>query len=198
MSTELFIPPTFAKIPPTSEFYIEKLDNPKLARRRNASRQTAMKRWAKPGAHDFVCLKTAKTVDVFNLSGEYISTYPSARKAASALGLKSERNIRRCRQGIGKQYCGYMFRDHVDGVTCIEPYRIKKKKSGYKAGPYKSHPTRMVASVSEFGVRKTWHSVTACAKDLNRSHTTIWKAIKEKRPVKGHLLDYATPYQSNK
>lgn len=191
MSTELFVPPAYAKVPESSEFYIERIDNPKRAARRERSRLTAEKRWAKPGAHDIVDIKQAKAVDVFDLEGVLVGTYASSRKAAIALGLKNESNIRCCRRGSKKSYCGYMFRNHAEGADYIAPWERKKKKRGYsmirKPG---TSATRQIVSNSEFGVVKEWDSMGECAADLGVSNSAIWIAIKQGRKIKGHRLEY--------
>lgn len=191
MSTELYIPPTWAKVPPTSKDYVEKLDDPKRAARREHSRKNAVTRWARPGEHDYVDKEHAKPVDVFDMTGKYITSYPSARKAAEALfpGTKrssAERAIRLVRfGGVKKSYKGYMFRDSVPQKRDIEPYKVKKKKTGYT---YVRRPdttaTHPVAEVCEFGVLREWPSVKACAADLGMSSSGVILAIKRGTPCR--------------
>ena len=191
MSTELFMPPTYAKIPESSVFYVERIDNPARAARRENSRNTAKKRWAKPGAHDFVDESQAKALDVFDMDGHFVGSYPSSRKAAAALGLKNETNIRRCRRGEAKSYKGYIFRDHKDGATSISPYKRKAKKRGYTVNRRPgTFATRQVVSVCEFGILKEWDSIGACAAELGVTPGAIWIGVKLGRKVQGQKLEY--------
>ena len=179
-------------MPATSEFYVERLDNPKLAAKREHSRRVCMARWSKPGAHDHVDTKQAKPLDVFDMQGNYIATYPSSKKAAIALGLKNDNDIRKCRRGGLKSYNGFRFRDHEEGVTKIEPYSRKPHKRGYhyirKPDIYKYKP--LVEIDEKLGVLREWPSVKEAAADIGCSMCGIWIAMKQGRPIKGHTLQF--------
>ena len=200
MSTELFIPPTFAKVPETSVFYCESIDNPQKAARRERSRRQALAYWSDKRHRRRVDKSQAKPVDVFDLQGNFVATYKSSRKAAIGLGFENvyfaERCIRRARTGSLKSYKGYQYRDHRDGVTRIEPYKRDHKPSGYhvnrRPGTYAS---RRIASVCEFGIRAEWDSVKQCAEWLGVSYGAIWAAMKQNRPIKGHKLEYQSKRQ---
>lgn len=192
---ELYMPPTWAKIPKQSEWY---KSTETFKRRSKASKERMRKYWS-DGRHRRRVSKQAKPVDVFDLDGRYIATYPSARKCAIAMFPEvdyrsAERCIRGIRQGVHgkKSYRGYMFRDHVVGRGDIEPYRKEPRKKGhrYKDGIVKPNLRKAVVETCEFGVLGEWDSLTACAAALGCSYQSIWSAMREGRTVKGHKLEF--------
>lgn len=192
---ELYIPPINAKIPPTSPFYVESLDDPKRHARREHSRRNCLARWSKPDAHDFVDTSQAKALDVFDLKGRFVATYPSSRKAAIGLGFtinqkSAERNIRACRRGEKKQYLGYMFKDHREGAVRCRAYKCKPRKSGYHVErAAETYFTKHVVEVDDrFGILRRWDSLKQCAADLGVTYGAIWIAMKQDRAVKGVVL----------
>lgn len=64
-------------------------------------------RWEK---HRGEAAVNAKPLCVYDLEGNYIKCFPSARFAAKELNL-NERSIRNCRLGKRKSLHGYMFRE---------------------------------------------------------------------------------------
>lgn len=193
--SELYLPPTYAKLPPSSPFYVESIDNPKLHAKREQSRRNCLARWAKPGAHDFVNTSQAKDVDVFDLKGRFVASFPSSRKACAGMGfenkMSAERNIRACRRGEKKQYKGYMFKPHKEGRTRTMPYRRKPHGSGYhyqrnrNADTYK---TKQIAWIDDNGlIQARWDSIKECADALGINRATIWIAMKQDRPLRNGI-----------
>ena len=156
-----------------------------------ASRIKAMNMWRRPGERDRVDSQ-AKAVDVFNLDGTFVATFPSARKAAiSMFGEEGhridERNIRQCRMGLKKSHKGFMYRDHEDGVTCIEPYQ--RKPSGRKKGEhYNRQPgtfaTQRVGEMLGGEVIREWKSVKAAAADLGVGLSCIIDRMNTQRTIR--------------
>lgn len=136
--------------------------------------------------------KQAKPVDVFDMEGHYVATYPSARKAAIYLFPEkdyhsAERCIRACRdpKQIKRSFCGYQFRDHTDNPTDIEPYKRKPRKRGYtvnrKPDTYHTQP---ILVVCDDGETIRFNSVTEAAEALHGSKAGLWLAIKNNRKYK--------------
>lgn len=85
-------------------------------------------RWAK---HRGEAALNAIPISVYDLEGNYIKCFPSARFAAKELNL-NERSIRNCRLGKRKSLHGYMFRE----AEIIE-FRGEKLVSKQSIEPYK-------------------------------------------------------------
>ena len=118
---ELYQPPINAIIPKSSEYY---KTTETFRRRSKANRENMVKYWSDPKNHERVD-KQAKPLDVFDMEGNFVATYPSSRKAAQALGIpkKMESNIRATARGDGhKSIKGFQFRFHKEGVTKIVPW----------------------------------------------------------------------------
>lgn len=190
MKMELYMPPTYAKITMGCEFY-ETTET--FKRRSAASREKMLKYWSDKRHRRRVCKKNAKPLDAFTMEGEYLATYPSSRKAAIAMFPDkdyhiAERGIRACRQKDHpkKSYCGYMFRDHVEGVTRIEPYSIKPRTTGYtytrKPG---TNATKGVTVTYPDGTEFRFESIIECAKAIHGTQAGIWCATKDGRKYKG-------------
>lgn len=90
------------------------------------TRQRNIEFWAKPGAHERTNPQ-AVAIDVYDLKGRYIATYPSALKAAQALGKGKAQvtDIRKVAKGSRRQAWGYMFREHTPKRPKIKPYSRK-------------------------------------------------------------------------
>lgn len=194
MSTELYLTPTWAKVPPTSKDYVEKVDDPKKAAWREKIRYAVRCRWAKPGAREKLSERLSIAVDAFTLDGKYIGTFKNPRLAAEILfpGAKyGDRRVSACRSGHSKKTHGYMFRYHVDNPTDIEPYQRKTytrkspKNVRRKMRPEDTYLTRAVGEVCEFGVLQEWPSVKACAEELHISVFAVYMAIKRQKPCGG-------------
>ena len=117
MSTELYLPPTYATVDERSVFYVESIDNPQLAAKRKRESEKMKRYWSDKRHRRRIDKSQAKPVDVFTMEGDLVATYPSSRKAAIALfgeeNYRShERNIRACRRmdKNKKSHLGYQFR----------------------------------------------------------------------------------------
>lgn len=131
MSTELYIPNIIGK--KGTEFY---KDSETHRRRSEAARRSALAYWSDK-RHRKRVSPTAKAVDVFDMEGHYIATFPSGRKAAISLGIPhSEQSINACRRcdPRRKSIHGYMIRDASPVKNDIEPYKKKPKTQpkGYR------------------------------------------------------------------
>ena len=206
MSTELYLPPTYATVDERSVFYVESIDNPQLAAKRKRESEKMKRYWSDKRHRRRIDKSQAKPVDVFTMEGDLVATYPSSRKAAIALfgeeNYRShERNIRACRRmdKNKKSHLGYQFRDHVDGVTHIEPYTKGHHAAGYHYTKTRTaYASRRIASVCEFGIRAEWDSVKECAQSLGVTYGAVWQAMHDDRQIKGHKLQYLTKRQLNK
>lgn len=190
---ELYLPPTYAKIKRGCEYYET---TEAFKRRSKASKEIMTKYWSDEKNRQRVDKKQAKPLDVFTLDGEYVATYPSSRKAAQALfpdrsSKSAESSIRRCRRGETKSrsYLGYMFRDHEDGVTRIEPYQRKAHGSGYRFGKKRTvFATRGVTVRYDDGTELRFESVKECAEAIHGTCSGMWNALKEGRKYKGMTI----------
>ena len=90
MSTELYLPNIVGK--PGTEFY----EHSETFHRRSAASKAKMLKYWSDGRHHRRVDKQAKAVDVYDLDGNFIKTFPSSLKAAIGLGLNrnSTNNIR--------------------------------------------------------------------------------------------------------
>lgn len=190
---ELYLPPTYAKIKRGCEYY-ETTET--FKRRSAASKEKMRKYWSDEKNRQRVDKKQAKPLDVFTLDGEYVATYPSSRKAAIAMFPdkdyhSAERCIRACRQKDHpkKSYLGYMFRDHVDGVTRIEPYQKKPHGRGYHYERRKEDVATVGVTVRyDDGTELRFESVKECVAAIHGSPYGIWCALKEGRKYKGMTI----------
>lgn len=156
-----------------------------------ASRIKATRMWQRPGERDRVDWSQAIAVDVFNLDGTFVATFPSARKAAIGMfgeegRISNERNVRQCRMGLKKSLHGFMFRNHEEGVTSIEPYQ--RKPSGRKKGEhYNRQPgtfaTQRVGEVLDGEVIREWKSVKECAAALGMWTSSIIDILNKNRTM---------------
>ena len=185
---ELYLPPTIAKLHQGTEF---RTVSDAFKRRSAASKIKARKRWDAPGYRDtFVDHSQAKAVDVFDLEGHYLATYPSARKATRQLGLPTncENIVRKCRRGEKRQYRGFQFRDAADVKHDIDPvapirYGMTPRKRGYhKDNSYLNKPCRITF---HDGDTMDFASLKDCAEALHRRQSTISSAIKYGRKCHG-------------
>lgn len=192
---ELYLPPSYANIGKGTEF---RTVSDTFKRRSEASKIKARKRWDAPGYRDtFVDHSHAKAVDVFDLEGHYLATYPSARKAARALGFprNCENCVRACRRGEKRQYHGFQFRDatpeHHD-IGPVPPIRYgKTRRRGYKKdNSYLLKPCRVTFPD---GDTMDFPSVGACAEALHRKQQSVSTAIHRGTRCRGvhiQLIDY--------
>lgn len=184
---ELFLPPSYAKIPRTSEWY--KTTDAFLRRSKNMLRY-----WSDGRHRRRIDKKQAKPVDVFDLQGNFVATFPSSRKAAIGLFGEEryrsrERCIRAARDGKKKSFLGYMFRDHQDGVVHIEPYARKPHSRGYKLNRDRStYARKPVMEVCEFGILAEWPSLKECAADIGGTYSGLWLAMKSGRKFKKRMI----------
>lgn len=187
---ELYLPPTIAKLHQGTEFR-EVSDT--FKRRSAASKIKARKRWDAPGYRDtFVDHSQAKPVDVFDLEGHYIATYPSARKAARFLNLSDENCVKACRRGEKRQYRGYQFRDaavvkHDIGPVPPIRYGMTKRKPYHKDNSYLCKPVRVTF---HDGDTMDFPSLKDCAEALHRKQNTISSAIKYGRKCHGVHIQF--------
>ena len=175
---ELYLPPTTAKLHQGTEF---RTVSETFKRRSEASKIKARKRWDAPGYREtFVDHSQAKAVDVFDLEGHYLATYPSARKAARFLNLPDENCVKAVRRGEKRQYRGYQFRDATPDHNDIAPvppirYGMTKRKPYHKDNSYLCKPVR----VTFFdGDTMDFPSIKDCAAALHRAQNTVSVAIK--------------------
>lgn len=190
--SELYLPPTYAKIKTGCEFYQA---TETFRRRSEASKKKALEYWSDGRHRRRVDKKQAKPVDVYTNEGWYVSTYPSARKAAIGLFKdidyhSAERCIRSCRQGNKKQYHGFQFRDSIDNRPAyIGPVPPKKTKaSGYhvdrKPGTYATKRCRVVypdGDAVEFA------SLKELCKAIGITYGAVWLSMKENRKIRKNL-----------
>ena len=157
-----------------------------------ASRIKATRMWQRPGERDRVNWSQAKPVDVFDFNGTLIASHPSSRKAAIALFGEGnyrmdERNIRQCRMGLKKSHKGFMYRDHQDGVTQIEPYKRKERPS-MKGRHYNRRPgtfaTQRVGEMLDGEVVREWKSVKECADALGMRTSSIIDILNKNRTMR--------------
>lgn len=158
------------------------------------ARKAAHARWLKPGAHDRL-QQNSVPIDVFDMNGNYIKTYPNAYRASLSLGLDYY-HIKKCRNGRKKSLGGFMFRDHTGQTANIEPYKIDHRKPGYKRRPG-TNPTRIVVSMENGAVFREWPSVKSCGEDLGVRSNTVIEAIKHNRALCGHVLQYGSSFKRN-
>lgn len=190
---ELYQPPINAIIPKSSEYY---KTTETFLRRSKASRENAIKFWSDPKNHERVN-KKAKPLDVFDMEGNFVATYPSSRKAAQALGIPKmmESNIRAVARGDGyKSIKGFQFRFHKEGVTKIEPW-AKAPHKPHRRGWHRdnSHLQKPCFEQDDrWGVLRRWDSLKECAADLGCSYSALWRAMSEDRSVKGHIIKFET------
>ena len=188
---ELYLPPSYAKIPKQSEWY---KTTETFKRRSKASKEKMAKYWSDWRHRRRIDKKQAKPVDVFDMQGNFVATYQSSRKAAIGLfGMENyrsrERCIRACREGVKKSFLGYMFRDHQDGVTKIEPYFRKPKKRGYKVNRDRStYAHKPVMEVCEFGILAEWPSLKECAASIGGTYGGLWAAMRENQKYKKKMI----------
>lgn len=189
---ELYLPPINAIIPKSSDYY---RTTETFLRSSKANREKMVKYWSDPKNHERVD-KQAKPVDMFDMEGNFLTTYPSSRKAAQALGLDKikERNIRQCRAGKKKSAYGYQFRDHVDGVAKIDPW-AKAPHKPHRRGYHRDNSNLQKPCFElddRWGVLRRWDSLKECAADLGCSYSALWRAMSENRSVKGHIIKFET------
>ena len=189
---ELYLPPTIAKLHQGTEF---RTVSDAFKRRSEASKIKARKRWDAPGYREtFIDHSHAKAVDVFDLEGHYIATYPSARKATRQLGLPTncENLVRKCRRGEKRQYRGFQFRDatpeHHD-IDPVPPIRYgKTRRRGYhKDNSYLHKPCRVTFPD---GDTMDFPSVGACAAALERRPSTVSTAIARGTRCRGFIIQF--------
>jgi hypothetical protein len=195
---ELYLPPTYAKLHQGTEF---KECSSEYKARSKANRESAIKYWSDKHNHERVS-PTAKAVDVFDLQGRYIATYPSSRKAAEALfpdktRSNAERNIRGCRvqhrQNYRKlQYCGYQFRNATEEKRDIGPIpKRRHKTAGYhcnrkcKNDYFKKQTTATMGDTT-----LTFDSVKECAEALQVSLAWIYKCVANDMTCRGWIVKY--------
>ena len=165
-------------------------------KRQAASHRTASKMWQRPNERQRVDKSQAIPVDVFDFNGTFIATFPSARKAA--IGMfgeeryhSNERCIRATREGKKKSHLGFMFRDHQDGVTQVEPYKRKERPS-MKGRHYNRRPntfaTQRVGEILNGEIVREWNSIKEAAYDLGLCVGTIYSVLKYHRIMR----DYGT------
>ena len=187
---ELYQPPINAIIPKSSDYY---RTTETFLRRSKASRENMVKYWSDPKNHERVD-KQAKPIDVFDMEGNFVATFPSSRKAGQALGFDKiqECIIRQCRAGKKKSLHGYRFRDHVDGVTKIDPW-TKAPHKQHKRGYHRDNSNLQKPCFEQddrWGVLRRWDSLKECAADLGISYGGLWVAMKHERPIKGRLIKF--------
>ena len=161
---ELYLPPQNAKLTKESEFFVAKLDDKALYARQNNFRMANKKRWEDPKQHE-VPQPTAKPVNVYDAkTGKYIATYPSAQRAAVALGFakdlkeakKSAANHIRAisrKQGKMRTYKGYIFKFDNGNHGNTRPYTYSHKVI-----------SKAVIGTSPEGVTKTFCSLQSAQK----------------------------------
>lgn len=187
MSTELYIPDRSAKLDSRSMFYPT---TDTFKRRSEHSKRVMTEYWSDKRHRTRIDKKQAKPVDVFDLEGHYIRSFKSSRKAAIAMFPEKdyrsvERVIRNCRTGKNKQYRGFMFRDHTDNPTDIEPIAPVRRKNGYKVNRRPgTYYTRPVLLVCDDGDIIRFNSVGEAAAALHGTSGGIWVAIKQNRKYK--------------
>ena len=190
MSTELYLPNIVGK--PGTEFY---KDSETHRRRSEAARRSALAYWSDK-RHRKRVNHTAKAVDVFDMEGHYIATFPSGRKAAISLGIThSEQSINACRRcdPRRKSIHGYMIRDASPVKTDIEPYSKKPKTQpkGYrKNNSYLCKPCEIYFPDGDF-IR--FDSIKDCAVAIKRQPSSVSYAIHHGSNCHGYKIRFVTP-----
>lgn len=184
MSTELYLPNIVGK--PGTEFY----EHSETFRRRSAASKAKMLKYWSDGRHHRRVDKQAKAVDVYDLDGNFIKTFPSSLKAAIGLGLNrnSTNNIRRFRRGEKPQHMGYRFKDHRPVRTFIGPLAktAKTKKRGYrKDNSYLNKPCMIVFND---GDTIRFDSLKECAAALKCAPSGISRAVNHSKTCKGFTI----------
>ena len=196
--SELYLPPTYAKLYNGTEF---RETTEAFKRHSRASRMSALKYWSDKRHRRRVDKKQAKAVDVYDLQGHYLRTYPSGRKAAEGLFPDrkrsiAERCIRAARRGYKKSYGGYMYREHSGKPSDIEPLTPPRHKpSGYhvnrKPDTYFTKPCRVTFND---GDTIDFTSLKECAEALHGTYSGIWLAMKQGRKyMKKYIIEIITP-----
>ena len=189
MSTELYIPNIIGK--KGTEFY----EHSETFRRRSAASKSKMLKYWSDGRHHRRVDKQAKAVDVYDLDGNFIKTFPSSLKAAIGLGLNrnSTNNIRKCRRGEKPQHMGYRFKDHRPGRTFIGPLAktAKTKKRGYrKDNSYINKQCEIYFPDGDF-IR--FNSIKDCAAAIERQPSSVSYAIHHGSNCHGYKIRFVTP-----
>ena len=189
---ELYLPPTWAKLTKQSVFY---KTTETFKRRSKASKERMKKYWSDSQHRLRVDEKQAKPVDVFTMDGEFVATYPSARKAAIALFpgkkyMSAERCIRACRdpKQIKRSFCGYQFRDHQEDTANIEPYKRRHKEKGYTM--HRKPNTFATCPIEDtyLGIVRTFGSIKEAAEAIGCSVSGIHAAMHRNGRIKGHVI----------
>ena len=192
---ELYLPPSNAKIPKSSDFYRA---TERFRRRSEASRANALRYWSDPENRRRVCLKTAKPVDAFRADGSYVGTYPSALKAAESLitgtgRISAAAAIRAVRRGAKRSYKGLMFRDarpEKKDIAPMPPRRHKARGYHVRRGPDTYAFARKPVTAVSGGLTVSYPSVGEFAAAIGLSRTTVWNAARRGRPVNGWTVSY--------
>ena len=193
---ELYLPPTIAKLHQGTEFReVSKV----WQNRSKANRERMLKYWSDPKNRDRRVDHTqAKPLDVFDLEGHYLDTYPSARKAARFLNLPDENCVKAVRRGEKRQYRGYQFRDaavvkHDIGPVPPIRYGMTKRKPYHKDNSYLCKPVRVTF---HDGDTMDFDSLKDCAEALHRKQSTISSAIKYGRKCHGVHIQFIDNQQN--
>lgn len=187
--TELYIPTH--QDPEVVELRYKRSET--FRRRSVASKNNMLKYWA-DGRHHRRVDPQAKAVDVFDMDGHYLATYPSSRKAAVALGIprRLENCIRAIRRGDpDKKSChGYMFRDAAPVKADIEPYAVKAKtqKRGYHKD--NSYLCKAVRVIFQDGDIMDFQSVKECADALGRKQNSVSYAANHGTRCRGFRVQF--------
>jgi len=127
---------------------------------------------------------TFKKIDVYDLSGKFIGTYPSIKR--TSLEFKTNhKSIRDVCSGKFKQTNGFVFRHH--GVSFNEYDHI-----------YKNKPLPIcniiIDQMSIDGkYMRTYESVNEASRSLGCSSSSIIRSIRKQYPTGGYLWDYHNP-----
>ena len=160
--------------------------------RSKANRKRMLKYWSDERNHERVD-PNAKAIDVFDMDGHYIDTYPSARKTAIALGIPHlENTIRAIRRGDPekKSLHGYMFRDASPVKADIAPYSKlpKRQPRGYhRDNSNLRKPVRVIFGDGDF---IDFESLKDCAEALGRKQNTVSYAVNHGTHCRGFLIEF--------
>lgn len=174
---------------------LQRLRSQEWLNRSRANHERMVKYWSEERHHLRVDKKQAKPVDVFDLGGHYIATYPSSRKAAKALFPDRdyhiiERCIRAVRCGTNKSYHGLMFKDAQPIKQDTEPWTKapKTQRKGYRHKcPSLRKPVRVIFPDGDF---IDFQSVQECADALCRKQNSVSTAAHHGTRCRGFLVQF--------
>ena len=126
---------------------------------------------------DRASMKISKKVYQYDLNGNFIKEYKSAREAGRALG-KSHGNISKCCKGIFKHTAGFIFRyEKCEDIDCLEkPNAVRKK---------------VVELCDKGNIIGEWDSICECSRETNINNGHISRCCNNKlKHIKGRYFQF--------